>query len=108
MNECNHRVLDNIYNTDQSRFYWIMFQKMNPNINLSENLKKINTINSKYFQIIESKEKWTYADPFLFCFNNELYVFFEVLNTTRIKNKTPAHRCSAAAVTTSRNKNRNN
>ena len=64
-----------------------MIQKMDNSIELSENLKNINNYSNDFFKIIESKEQWTYADPFLYYYNDELYLFFEALNMNRLNKR---------------------
>tara|TARA_X000000950_G_C13921446_1_gene663687 strand:- start:994 stop:1890 length:897 start_codon:yes stop_codon:yes gene_type:complete len=87
MNLCNNNAINNIIHNKQNHFYWTMIQKMDNSIELSENLKNINNYSNDFFKIIESKEQWTYADPFLYYYNDELYLFFEALNMNRLNKR---------------------
>ena len=74
-------VLDDIYN-HKDIFFWSMFQKLDTTLDISKIIEKINKLNSKYFKVIENNFE-TIADPFLFKYGDEMYVFFEKINNDR-------------------------
>jgi hypothetical protein len=74
-------ILDDIYSKKEF-FFWSMFQKMDTTLDMSKIIEKINKVNSKYFKVIQNNFE-TLADPFLFKYNEEMYVFFEKINNDR-------------------------
>ncbi len=84
--KCNHKNHDELYSKsrDSTRFF-ILFGKKE--INKLEDLEHfvnyVNNINSKQLQLIYADDDETFADPFLFEYNNEMYVFFERVNKIR-------------------------
>ena len=68
-------ILDDIYHKKET-FFWTMFQKMDTTVHMSNIIEKINKVNSKYFRIIENNFQ-TIANPFLFKYCEDMYVFFE-------------------------------
>ena len=79
MNLCKNNAINNIIHNKQKHFYWTMIQKMDNSIELRENLKNINNCSNKFFKIIESKQQWTYADPFLYYYKL-IYLNYSYIN----------------------------
>jgi hypothetical protein len=59
-----------------------MYQKMDTSLDMSKIIEKVNKLNSKYFKVIQNNFE-TLADPFLFKYGEEMYVFFEKINNDR-------------------------
>ena len=78
-------ILDDIYNSKKLLF-WTMFQKLDTSLDMSKIIEKINKINSKYFKVIQNNFE-TIADPFLFKYGEDMYVFFEKVNNDRWVNR---------------------
>ena len=74
-------ILDDIYNS-KKLFFWTMYQKLDTSLDMPTIIEKINKINSKYFKVIDNNFE-TMADPFLFKYGDEMYVFFEKINNDR-------------------------
>lgn len=79
-------ILDDIYNHKEF-FFWSMFQKMDTSeLDMLTIIEKVNKLNSKYFKVIENNFE-TIADPFLFKYDEHMYVFFEKINNKRWVNR---------------------
>jgi hypothetical protein len=64
-----------------------MFQKMDTSkLDMLTIIEKINKINSKYFKVIHNNFE-TLADPFLFKYGEDIYVFYEKINNKRWVNR---------------------
>ena len=74
-------VLDFIY-CNREFFFWTMFQKMDTSLDMLKIIERVNTVNSKHFKVIENDFQ-TLADPFLFKYGKDMYVFFEKINNDR-------------------------
>jgi hypothetical protein len=74
-------ILDDIY-SHKEIFFWSMFQKLDRSLDMLKMIEKMNKINSKYFKVIDNNFE-TIADPFLFKYGDEMYVFFEKINNDR-------------------------
>jgi hypothetical protein len=81
MNFYNHKNHEKILNIKYDfNYFWIMFYKLDKdNISINHIADQINNFNSKYFPVMYFEDT-IYADPFLFKYKDEQYVFFEKIN----------------------------
>lgn len=78
----NHNFLENIYNINYKfNYFWIMFYKNKNLLSLDEIVFQLNNYNSKYFAVIN--DIVTCTDPFLYEYNDKLYIYFEKINNNR-------------------------
>jgi len=74
-------VLDDVYKKSE-HFFWTMYQKIDSSLSIEQIIERVNKINSKHFKIIENNME-TLADPFLFKYGDDMYLFFEKINNQR-------------------------
>ena len=74
-------ILDDIYRHNDI-FFWTMCQKIDSTLSMKKIIERINKINSKHFKTIDNNFE-TLADPFLFKYGDDMYMFFEKINNER-------------------------
>lgn len=74
-------LLDDIYKSPEG-FFWTMYQKIDSSLSVEKIVERVNKINTKHFKVIDNQFQ-TLADPFLFKYENDMYVFFEKINLQR-------------------------